>query len=68
MDKVMQENNTNVQQLFEAGLSQMKKIQNTADVLDHQTTEKGRACLKELKRMQLIRVAKNKLEKLRAML
>jgi len=68
LDEVLQKNNISVQQLLDAGLLQMKTIQSTADLLDYQVTEKGKYCLKELKRMELILVAESKLVQLREML
>lgn len=58
LEDVLQQTGINIEQLIKAGLLKMKEIQSTADLLDYQVTEKGRAYFKELKRMQLIVVSK----------
>ena len=51
LEQFLQQTGISVQQLIDDSLLQMKEIKSTADLLDYQTTEKGCAYFKELKRM-----------------
>jgi len=68
LDEVLEELGTTIEQLIKLDLLQPKPVQSTTDVYDVEVTEKGRGDLKELKRMQLVLVERDKVEKLRVVL